>query len=237
MTAPARQAYYKLAAALLILLALAAFFWFELYRYISLERLKDYQAVLSELYAENPVLTIGAYVGAYTAIAAFSLPAIVILSIAGGAIFGLAAGTVAASFSSAAGATITFLAARFLFRDYVQKRYAKSLATANREVAKNGGLYLLTMRMVQVIPSFFVNILMALTPIKTSLFFIVTQIGMLPGIFVYVNAGTQLASIESIDDILSFNLIASLALIGALPWIGKGMAATLRKVKARKNGT
>lgn len=234
MTAPARQTYYKLAIVLLILLALAAFFHFELYQYLSLQRLKDYQTALAELYAENPILTIGAYVGTYTVIAAFSLPAIVILSIAGGAIFGLAAGTVAASFSSAIGATLTFLAARFLFRDYVQKRYAESLAAANREVAKNGGFYLLTMRMVQVFPSFFVNILMALTPIKTGLFFIMTQIGMLPGIFVYVNAGTQLVAIESIDDILSFNLMASLALIGVLPWIGKGAAAALRMVKKRK---
>ncbi len=237
MAGPTRQTYYKLAIVLLILATLAVFFGLELYRYLSLQSLKAYQVNLSALYDKNPLMTIGAYTGAYTVIAAFSLPAIIIMSLAGGAVFGLVAGTIAASFASAIGATLTFLAVRFFFRDYVQKRYAESLATANREVAKNGGFYLLTMRMVQVIPSFFVNILMALTPIKTSLFFIVTQIGMLPGTIVYVNAGTQLASIESIDDILSFNLMASLALIGLLPWIGKGLVAALRMAKARKNGS
>lgn len=227
MRLPTQLEYGKLAIAVLVLLALAIFFRFELYRYLNLHSLKDYQVVLADTYARHPFMTMAGYLALYISVAAVYLPLIIVMSIAGGAVFGLVPGAIAASFATAIGGTLAFLAVRFFFRDYVQRRFADSLKTINREIEKDGALYLLTLRLVPAFPYFLINILMALTHIKTRLFYIVTQAGMLPSTIIYVNAGTQLAAIESADDIFSFGLIASFALIGLFPWIAKGVAAAM----------
>ncbi len=228
MRLPTQQEYGKLAIAVLVLLALAIFFKFELYRHLNLQSLKGYQIMLADMYARHPFVTMTGYLALYISVAAVSLPFIIVMSIAGGAIFGLVPGVIAASFANAIGGTLSFLAARFLFRDDVQRRFAGSLKTINREVERDGAFYLLTLRLVPAFPYFLINILMALTPIKTRLFYIVTQAAMLPSTIIYVNAGTQLAAIESADDIFSFGLIASFALLGLSPWIAKGLAAAVR---------
>jgi len=234
MAWPKRQTYYKIVIACLFILAIAVFLKFELYRFLTLQSLKAYQDMLSAFYSEYPVIAVTLYVAAYIAMAAVSLPAIIIMSLVAGAIFGHVTGTITASFASSIGGTLSFLSARYLFRDYVQSRFAFSLGMINREMEREGWLYLLTLRLVPILPYFLVNLAMALTPIKTRTFYIVSQIAMLPGTIVYVNAGTQLASIESADDIFSVSLIGSFAVLAAFPWIAKGVAYTVRTIFYRK---
>ncbi len=234
MSWPKRQTYYKIAIVCLFILAIAAFLKFELYRFLTLQSLKVYQDMLSAFYSEYPVIAVTLYVAAYIAMAAISLPAIIVMSLVAGAIFGHVTGTITASFASSIGGTLAFLSARYLFRDYVQNQFRFSLRMINSEIEREGWLYLLTLRLVPVLPYFLVNLAMALTPIKTRTFYIVTQIAMLPGTIVYVNAGTQLASIESVDDIFSIPLIASFAVLAAFPWIAKGFAFAVRTIFYRK---
>ncbi len=231
---PKRQTYYKIAIVCLFILAIAVFLKFELYQFLALQSLKAYQYIFSAFYSEFPIIAVTLYVAAYIAMAAVSLPAIIVMSLVAGAIFGHVTGTITASFASAIGGTLSFLMARFFFRDYVQSRFAASLSMINREMEREGWLYLLTLRLVPVLPYFIVNLAMALTPIKTRTFYIVTQIAMLPGTIIYVNAGTQIASIESVDDIFSIPLIASFAVLAAFPWIAKGFAFAVRTIFYRK---
>jgi len=154
------------------------------------------------------------------------------MTLAGGAIFGVIWGTTLVSFGSVLGATIAFLIARYLFHDYVQEHFGKYLQPINRGVEKEGNLYLFTIRLVPVFPFFIVNTLMALTPIKTINFALVSQIGMLIPTIIFVNAGTQLARIESPGDVLSPQLIISFVLLGIFPFVAK---KTLAYVKQKKN--
>ena len=231
MAIPSRQAYLKLAIACLILVTGFVFFRFELYQYVTLEELKSHQVTLSEFYKNNPVVSMTAYMAIYIVVTAISFPGAAVMTLAGGAIFGLIPGIIAASFASTIGGTLAFLATRFLFRDYVQHRFANKLKIINKEIEKDGALYLLSLRLLPVLPYFLLNLLMALTPIKTGIFYIITQAGMLPTTIVYIVAGTQLATIETADDIVSFNVLASFGLLAVFPWITKGFITILRRRK------
>ncbi|MDZ7831581.1 MAG: dihydrolipoyl dehydrogenase [Desulfobacterales bacterium] len=207
---------------ILVILVLAAlFFTLDLGRYFTLATLKDQQTALMKFYEAHMLLTIGIYMAVYIVMAALSLPGAAVMTLAGGAIFGLLAGTVVVSFASTIGATLAFLAARFLFKDYVQARFKEKLKTINKGIEKDGMFYLFTLRLVPIFPFFVINLAMALTPIRAGMFYGVSQIGMLPGTIVYVNAGTQLAQIESTGGILSPDLILSFVLLGLFPWIAK----------------
>ena len=151
------------------------------------------------------------------------------MTLAGGAIFGVVWGTILVSFGSVFGATIAFLITRYLFHDYVQKRFTKQLEPINRGVRNEGGFYLFTLRLVPIFPFFIINSLMALTPIKTLNFALISQIGMLPGTIVFVNAGTQIAKIESPGDILSPALIFSFVLLGVFPLIAKKLVDFIKR--------
>jgi pyruvate/2-oxoglutarate dehydrogenase complex dihydrolipoamide dehydrogenase (E3) component/uncharacterized membrane protein YdjX (TVP38/TMEM64 family) len=221
----------KLALALLVVVLIAAFFAFDLGRYFSLAYLKSSQAQFAALYESRPALVIGVYVVLYVAATALSLPGAAILTLAGGAIFGLLAGTVIVSFASSIGATLAFLAARFLLRDSVQARFGARLAEIDKGVQKEGAFYLFTLRLVPLVPFFVINLLMGLTKMKTGTFYWVSQLGMLAGTIVYVNAGTQLAKIDSIKGILSPALIGSFVLLGVFPLLAKWI---LDAVKARR---
>jgi uncharacterized membrane protein YdjX (TVP38/TMEM64 family) len=234
MAGSPRSLFYKLGVACLILLIGSAFFIFELYQYLTLERLKAYQVFLSGLFAENPIITIIVFMTIYIVVIAVSLPGSAIMTMAGGAIFGLYTGIVIVSFASSIGGTLAFLAARYLFRDYVQQRFKYWLITINHEITTHGAYYLLTLRLLPAIPFFLLNLVMALTPIKTSIFYITTQIGMLPVTVVYVNAGTQLASIHSLEDVFTFNIVASFIILALFPWIAKSLAAVLRIILTQK---
>ena len=207
---------------LLLLLALViAFFAFDLGRFLSLEALKNSQASLASFYEANPLLTIGAFFLIYVVAAALSLPGAVILTLASGALFGLVIGTIVASFASSIGATLAFLASRFLLRDWIMSKFGSRLQTFNDNIEKDGAFYLFTVRLVPIFPFFLVNLGMGLTKIKTSVFYLVSQIGMLAGTAVFVNAGTQLSKLESLSGILSPKIIFSFVLLGVFPLIAK----------------
>lgn len=200
-------------------------------QYLSLESLRAHQASLSSYYADNPLSVVGLFVLVYIVATAISLPGATVLTLAGGAIFGFWAGTILVSFASTIGATLAFLASRFLLRDFVQSKFKEKLVGINQGVEREGALYLFTLRLVPIFPFFLINLAMGLTSIKTLTYFFVSQIGMLAGTAVFVNAGTQLAQINSPKDILSLNLLISFALIGVLPIISKSIIGWIKSSK------
>ncbi len=199
----------------------ALFFFFDGADYFSLANLQSRQADILSYYANHPALTLLTYGLIYIAITGLSLPGATILTLAGGALFGLLWGTVIVSFASSIGATLAFLAARFLFRDSVERQFGDSLKKVNDGIAKDGAYYLFTLRLVPLFPFFVINLVMGLTNMKTGTFYWVSQVGMLAGTLVYVNAGTQLAAIKSLSDITSPFLIGSFVLLGIFPLIAK----------------
>jgi len=207
----------KLLVAAVIVVLVAAFFYFDLGEYLDMETLKARQDEIDAYYRDNPARTIAIYLVAYVVMAALSLPGAVWITLAGGAVFGLWMGTLVVSFASTIGATLAFLVARFLLHDWVQNRFGRSLRAVNEGVRRDGAFYLFTLRMVPLFPFWVINLVMALTPIRTWVFYVVSQVGMLAGTMVYVNAGAQLAQIRSLDGVLSPSLLASLSLLGIFP--------------------
>jgi pyruvate/2-oxoglutarate dehydrogenase complex dihydrolipoamide dehydrogenase (E3) component/uncharacterized membrane protein YdjX (TVP38/TMEM64 family) len=223
----------RLLLALAIAAAIASFFVFDLQQYVSLPELKSRRDALASYADSRPILMIGGYFAAYVVMAALSLPGATVLTIAGGAIFGLLTGTVVVSFASSIGATLAFLAARFLFRDSVQRRFRERLERLNEGVARDGGFYLLSLRLVPVFPFFVINLAAALTPLRTWTFYWVSQLGMLPATVVYVNAGTQLAQVSSAGDILSPSLLGAFVLLALLPLFARGAMNWLKARRVR----
>jgi dihydrolipoamide dehydrogenase len=225
----------RLLILLLIAAGIAVFFYFDLGRYFTLEYLRDQQQAYAAYYAEHRWLTIAAYFVIYVAVTALSLPGAAILTLAGGALFGLVTGTIVVSFASSIGATLAMLAARFVLRDVVQKKFGAQLQPINEGIAKDGPFYLFALRLVPLFPFFVINLLMGLTPIRARTFYWVSQLGMLAGTIVYVNLGTQLARVESLSGLLSPTLLGSFVLLGIFPLIAKWVVDALkaRKVYAR----
>ena len=185
--------------------------------------------------AQSPLLVIGGFFLLYVLVTALSLPGAAILTLAAGALFGLAEGLLVASFASSIGATLAFLVSRYLLRDTIQQRFPERLASIDAGIKKEGAFYLFTLRLVPIFPFFLINLLMGLTAIKARTFYWVSQIGMLAGTFVFVNAGTQLAQVESLSGILSLNLILSFALLGFFPLIAKAILNGFKKRRVYKN--
>jgi pyruvate/2-oxoglutarate dehydrogenase complex dihydrolipoamide dehydrogenase (E3) component/uncharacterized membrane protein YdjX (TVP38/TMEM64 family) len=213
---------------LLIIALIVVFFAFDLGRFLTLDALKSGQATFAAWYDASPWRVAGAYLLLYVAVTALSLPGAVVMTLAGGALFGLWVGTLLVSFASSIGATLAFLVSRWLMRDWVQGRYGERLAAVNAGMAKDGAFYLFTLRLVPAFPFFIINLLMGLTPIKTRTFYWVSQVGMLAGTLVYVNAGTQLARLDSLSGILSPGLVASFALLGVFPWLAKRLVTLVQ---------
>ncbi|AUC88571.1 pyridine nucleotide-disulfide oxidoreductase [Alteromonas sp. MB-3u-76] len=225
--------------ALLALMAAAAygFFYFDLNTYLTLEGMKGALDTFKTQIAENPVLSIAIFFAVYVAVTALSLPGAAILTLAAGALFGLFQGLVIVSFASSIGATLAFLVARFVLRDTVRNKFKEKLKKIDEGVEKQGAFYLFTLRLVPVFPFFLINLLMGLTALKTWTFYWVSQIGMLAGTIVYVNAGTQLAQIDSLSGILSPGLLLSFVLLGVFPWIAKGIVAVVNRRRVYKGYT
>ncbi|MDH5540046.1 MAG: FAD-dependent oxidoreductase [Rhizobacter sp.] len=221
----------KLMLVIAVLALIAAFFIFDLGRFLSLDYIKQRQTDFAALYDTNPLLVIGAYFVLYVGVTALSLPGAAIMTLAGGAVFGLLAGTLIVSFASSLGATLAFLVSRYVLRDSVQNRFGTRLGEINKGIEREGAFYLFTLRLVPLIPFFVINLVMGLTRMKAGVFYLVSQVGMLAGTLVYVNAGTQLARIESLRGILSPALIGSFVLLGVFPLIAKKIVDV---VKARK---
>jgi pyruvate/2-oxoglutarate dehydrogenase complex dihydrolipoamide dehydrogenase (E3) component/uncharacterized membrane protein YdjX (TVP38/TMEM64 family) len=220
----------KLLIAVIVAL-IAAFFFFDVGRFFNLEYLKAEQVALNNLYVAKPLMVIASFFLIYIIVTALSLPGAVILTLAGGAQFGLLLGLVIVSFASTIGATLAFLVSRYLLRDTIESRFGDKLKTFNNNIEKDGAFYLFTVRLVPIFPFFLVNLVMGLTRLKTGVFYIVSQIGMLFGTLVFVNAGTQLAKIDSLSGILSPGLIFSFALLGIFPLVAKKI---VDMIKARK---
>ena len=217
---------------LLLLVALlavvAAFIALDLGRYLGLDYFRSQQAAIENWRAARPATAALAFFLVYVAVTGLSLPGATVMTLAAGAIFGLLWGTVLVSFASTAGATLAFLASRFLLRDWVQQRFGDRLRAINRGVEKEGGFYLFTLRLVPAFPFFMINLLLGLTPMRTGTFYWVSQVGMLAGTLAYVNAGTQLSRIDSLGGILSPALIASFALLGIFPLVARKVVATIQ---------
>ncbi len=205
------------------------FFLFDMDQYLSIANLKSELDAFKAFYERHEVLTMAVYSILYILMVALSLPGAVIMTLAGGALFGLFYGVVLVSFASSIGATLAFLVSRYMFKDWVQNKFSSKLVAINKGIEKEGGLYLFTLRLVPVFPFFVINLVMGVTTIRTMVFYIVSQVGMLPGTIVFINAGTQLAKIETAKGILSLNLILSFALLGIFPIAAKKFTAMVRR--------
>lgn len=219
-------------AVIFALSLIAAYFIFDIGQYLSLEFLQAKHQLLSEHANENRIPTIAIYFLVYVISAVLSLPGISLLTIGAGAIFGFTTGLILVSFASAIGATLAFLLARYLFKDVVQNKFSSQLQTINSGIETEGAFYLFTMRLIPLIPYFLINLLMGLTPIKTSLFYLVSQVGMLPVTAIFTYSGNQLAQIKTLEDILSPSLLFAFALLGIFPIVTKKLIDFYKRKKS-----
>jgi pyruvate/2-oxoglutarate dehydrogenase complex dihydrolipoamide dehydrogenase (E3) component/uncharacterized membrane protein YdjX (TVP38/TMEM64 family) len=218
----------RLVVLVLVVAAIAAFFASGAHRYFTFEQIKSEQARLAARFRAEPAATVAVFFAIYVAVAALALPGAALLTLAAGAIFGLLWGVVIVSFASSIGATLSFTLSRFVLRDWVRQRYASRLQAVDRGIEKEGAFYLFTLRLIPAAPFFVVNVLMGLTGLRTSTFYWVSQLGMLAGTLVYVNAGTQLGAIDSPRGILSPGLIGAFVVLGFFPLIAKRLVDFIR---------
>lgn len=221
----------KILVLLVIAAALAAFFAFDLGRYFSLDFLKSSQQEFQAHYQAHPLQTMAIYLALYVLVTALSLPGAAVMTLAGGALFGLLLGTALVSFASSIGATLAFLASRYLLRDWVNAHFGKKLAAINEGIAKDGAFYLFVLRLVPAFPFFLVNLLMGLSNFPTLRFYWVSQIGMLAGTLAYVNAGTQLAHITSLRGVLSPAVLGSFVILGLFPLVARKAVQVVQRRK------
>lgn len=214
-----------------IAVLILVYFVFDLGQYLDLNYFKEQQSKIADYRDSSPLQAAAIYFVIYILVTGLSLPGAAIATLIGGAIFGLLWGTVLVSFASVIGASCAFLVSRHILRDAIQSRYGDRLRTINEGIRKDGAVYLFTLRMVPLFPFFVINLVMGLTPMRLGTYFIVSQIGMLPGTIVYVNAGTQLAKIDSVGAILSPALIASFVLLGIFPLISKKIIDVMKSRK------
>ncbi|MCL9782374.1 TVP38/TMEM64 family protein [Vibrio sp. S4M6] len=205
-------------------------------QYLTIENAKAQQEVLTQ-YISNHFFTAALiYFIAYIAVAAFSIPGAAVVTLLAAALFGFWYSLVLVSFASAIGATLAFLSSRYLLRDWVQGKFGDKLSAINKGIERDGSFYLFTLRLIPVFPFFLINLLMGLTPIKTTRFYLVSQLGMLPGTAVYLNAGTQLSQITSLSGIVSPAVLGSFALLGLFPFIAKWVMSKLKLGPSTPNG-
>lgn len=223
----------KLLIVALVLVLIVVFFTAGGREYLTLAAIKSQQAALQTLVEAHPLRTALLFGAAYVAVTALSLPGAAIMTLAAGAIFGFLPALILVSFASSIGATLAFLASRFVLRDSVERRFSDTFKTINDGVKREGSFYLFAMRLTPLVPFWMINLLMGLTAIRTASFYIISQLGMLPGTAVFVLAGTKLASIESTADILSPSLIGVFVLIGVMPLALKKVVNGLRARRGR----
>ncbi len=222
----------KILLVIIIIAVIASYVFFDLGRFLTLSFIQSQLSEIQQFRDENFGLTALLYFTAYIAITALSIPGAVIVTLLGGAIFGVLWGTLIVSFASSIGATLAFLVSRLLLRDWVQSKFGHYLAPINRGVEKDGSFYLFSIRMVPLFPFFIVNLLMGLTPIGVGSFYIVSQVGMLVGTAVYVNAGSELAQITSLSGLVSPSVILSFVLLGLFPLAAKFIVGLIKRNKS-----
>lgn len=217
-----------------ILGLVAIFFATGLHQYVSLDNIKEQQSLLQAVYEQRPAMVLAAFSATYIPMIALNLPGAVVLGLAAGALFGALAGTIIVSFASSIGATLACLLSRYLLRDWVQRRFHEKLKRVNAGIKDQGPFYLFALRLMPVIPFFMINLVMGLTSMQLWTFYWVSQLGMLPGTVLFVNAGSQIGRIDSLSGILSPGLIASLALLGIFPLIVRRALGPIRKRYRRR---
>lgn len=214
---------------LLLLIIVICLKYFGLQNYLTFEYLKQNQQIFSLYYQENKILTISLYFLLYIIITGTSIPGATIMSLLGGFLFGNLLGITLVSFASSLGATLAFLISRYLFSDFFRVKFSRFYKQVNQELEKDGIIYLLSLRFIPIIPFWLVNLIMGLTQMKVTLFYIISQIGMFPATLIFVNAGTQFSTIKSPEDIFSPRIILSFTLLGITPLMGKWLIILLRK--------
>ncbi|HDY8052810.1 TPA: TVP38/TMEM64 family protein [Vibrio vulnificus] len=197
-------------------------------QYLTLDNAKAQQLALNSFIEENFLFASISYFVIYVGLTAFSVPGATVVTLLGAALFGFWYSLLLVSFASTIGATIAFLSSRYLLKDWVQARFGDKLSAINQGVEKDGAFYLFSLRLIPVFPFFLINLLMGLTPISIGRYYLTSQIGMLPGTAVYLNAGTQLADINSLSGILSPTVLASFALLGVFPIAAKWIMSKFR---------
>jgi pyruvate/2-oxoglutarate dehydrogenase complex dihydrolipoamide dehydrogenase (E3) component/uncharacterized membrane protein YdjX (TVP38/TMEM64 family) len=225
----------KLLVLAVLLTAVAAYIGLDLGRYLDLGYLKQSQQSFQAYYVQQPLTAMALYFGIYVLVTALSLPGATVVTLAGGALFGLVSGTLIVSFASAIGATLSFLASRYLLRDWVMSHFRRQLDTIDNGIERDGVFYLLTLRLLPVFPFFVINLLMGLTRMPTRTYYWASQLGMLAGTIVYVNAGTQLGQISRLQDILSPGLVSSFVLLGFFPFIARKALDVVRQRRIYRN--
>jgi len=227
----------KLTLVAIVLLLVGLFFALDLGRYLTLDYIKASQGRFQLLYAEHPAGVIAVYMLVYIVSAGLSLPGAAVLTLAGGGFFGLLTGTLVVSFASTLGATLACVAARTLLRDWVQGKFGEKLNAFNEGIEREGWMYLFTLRLIPIFPFFVINLVMGLTTMRLSTFYWVSQLGMLPATVVFVNAGKELAKIDSLGGILSPTLLISFALLGIFPLaVKKIMEFVKTRMQTAKTG-
>ena len=225
----------KIVIVVVIIGVIAAFKVFNLGEYLSLSYIKESQEKFQILYSENHAAVIAAFALIYILVTSLSLPGAAVMTIAAGALFGLIVGTVVVSFASTTGATIACFVSRFILRDWIQGKFGERLKTVNEGIEKEGAFYLFTVRLIPVFPFWLINLVMGLTKMRMMTFSWVSQVGMLAGTIVYVNAGKELAKIESLSGILSPTLILSFVLLGLFPILAKKSIAFYKSKKNNRD--
>ena len=221
----------KILLCVVLLSAVVAFKAFNLGQYLTLSYIKASQKRFVLLYAEHQLTIVLTYALIYVLATSLSLPGAAVLTLAGGAMFGLWIGTLTVSFASTIGATLACIVSRFMLRDWVQRKFGDRLKTVNEGIEKEGAFYLFTLRLIPIFPFWIINLIMGLTKMPLRRFYWVSQVGMLPGTIVYVNAGKELAKIESLSGILSPGLIISFAILGIFPIAAKKILSIFQKKK------
>ena len=219
----------KLAILAALAAVIAAYFVFDLGQYLTLEGVKQAVGQWEAFYAQNPVAVLAGFFAIYVAVTAASLPGAALMTLAAGALFGVVTGTILVSFASTMGATLAFLSSRYVLRDSIEARFGERLKAINAGLERDGAFYLFTLRMIPAFPFFVVNLVMGLTRIRTWTYVWVSQLGMLLGTIAYVNAGTQLARIESTSGLISPTLIGSFVFLGIVPWLAKLVTGIIKR--------
>lgn len=219
----------KIAVLIFILTIVAAFRFFHLGQYLTLAHIKESRQEYMMLYNEHKALVITGYMAVYILATSLSLPGAVVLTIAGGALFGLLTGTIVVSFASTIGATLACFASRFFLRNWVEEKFSDKIGKVNEGIQKEGAFYLFSLRLIPLFPFWLINLVMGVTKMRLVTFYWISQIGMFPATVVYVNAGKELARIESLKGIISPGLVISFALLGIFPLASKRIIAWYRK--------
>ncbi|WP_421902008.1 TVP38/TMEM64 family protein [Maridesulfovibrio sp.] len=206
----------------------ALFFAFDLDRFLTLEYLKNSRQEFQFFYDQNPFLTVFSFFLVYVLVVGVNLPGATVLGLAGGALFGFTVGVLTISFASTIGATLACFFSRYLFRDYVQRKFGDRLEKVNQGIEEEGAFYLFTMRLIPAIPFVVINLVMGLTPIRLRTFYWVSQLGMLPGTMVYVNAGKELGQIDSLSGIVQPGVLISFVLLGGFPLVVKKVVGLVK---------